>query len=216
MRTSTDFTPYSHAARPAFSAATCAANGVDLREPRKPRHLMWPTTTHALTIRNRHDRVVERRLHVHDGIGDARLAFLVLATTGLFMSQLYPDQFFLMARRGPCGYAHWCRAGRAPADRGDGACRDRCRSIRRLMLMPTSRRRSPLDRVLADFGAQLSTSASVNDLILVVGSTPAATQTCFDRARPIPKILCRPILTCFCTGQLANLQCVPCSNLQSY
>src|SRR6478609_3516704 len=36
MRTSTDFTPYSCAARPAFSAATCAANGVDLREPRKP------------------------------------------------------------------------------------------------------------------------------------------------------------------------------------
>src|SRR5512146_2609324 len=29
-------TPYSCAARPAFSAATCAANGVDLREPRKP------------------------------------------------------------------------------------------------------------------------------------------------------------------------------------
>src|SRR5215467_6800653 len=36
MRTSSDFTPYSCAARPAFSAATGAANGVDLREPRKP------------------------------------------------------------------------------------------------------------------------------------------------------------------------------------
>src|SRR5258705_4953320 len=35
-RTSTLFTPYSCAATPAFSAATCAANGVDLREPRKP------------------------------------------------------------------------------------------------------------------------------------------------------------------------------------
>src|SRR6185503_2531186 len=35
-RTSTFFTPCSCAATPAFSAATCAANGVDLREPRKP------------------------------------------------------------------------------------------------------------------------------------------------------------------------------------
>src|SRR5262245_29046737 len=35
-RTSTFFTPCSCAARPAFSAATCAANGVLLREPRKP------------------------------------------------------------------------------------------------------------------------------------------------------------------------------------
>src|ERR1700722_1010034 len=35
-RTSTFFTPCSCAAVPARSAATCAANGVDLREPRKP------------------------------------------------------------------------------------------------------------------------------------------------------------------------------------
>src|ERR1700733_15729582 len=35
-RTSTFFTPCSCAAFPAFSAATCAANGVLLREPRKP------------------------------------------------------------------------------------------------------------------------------------------------------------------------------------
>src|SRR5215218_2804563 len=34
--TSTVRTPYSCAATPAFSAATCAANGVLLREPRKP------------------------------------------------------------------------------------------------------------------------------------------------------------------------------------
>src|SRR6201986_624233 len=34
-RTSTFFTPCSCAALPAFSAATCAANGVLLREPRK-------------------------------------------------------------------------------------------------------------------------------------------------------------------------------------
>src|SRR5580765_1178625 len=36
IRTSRFLTPYSAAARPARSAATCAANGVDLREPLKP------------------------------------------------------------------------------------------------------------------------------------------------------------------------------------
>ena len=35
-RPSRFFTPYSFAALPAFSAATCAANGVLLREPLKP------------------------------------------------------------------------------------------------------------------------------------------------------------------------------------
>src|SRR5688572_3500283 len=39
MRTSMFVTPHSCAARPARSAATCAANGVDLREPLKP---AWP------------------------------------------------------------------------------------------------------------------------------------------------------------------------------
>src|SRR5207302_2713001 len=38
MRTSRVLMPWSCAARPAFSAATWAANGVDLREPLKP----WP------------------------------------------------------------------------------------------------------------------------------------------------------------------------------
>src|SRR5512141_1764314 len=36
MRTSRFLTPHSTATRPARSAATCAANGVDLREPLKP------------------------------------------------------------------------------------------------------------------------------------------------------------------------------------
>ena len=36
IRTSRFLTPHSCAARPAASAATCAANGVDLREPLKP------------------------------------------------------------------------------------------------------------------------------------------------------------------------------------
>src|SRR5512136_2139135 len=36
IRTSRFLTPHSTATLPAFSAATCAANGVDLREPLKP------------------------------------------------------------------------------------------------------------------------------------------------------------------------------------
>src|SRR5512139_3125385 len=36
IRTSRFFTPHSSAALPAASAATCAANGVDLREPLNP------------------------------------------------------------------------------------------------------------------------------------------------------------------------------------
>jgi hypothetical protein len=39
-------TPHSCAARPARSAAICAANGVDLREPLKP---TWPAEAQAMT-----------------------------------------------------------------------------------------------------------------------------------------------------------------------
>src|SRR6187401_2884959 len=45
--TSTFFTPCSCALRAAFSAASCAANGVDLREPLKP---TWPDDAHAMTL----------------------------------------------------------------------------------------------------------------------------------------------------------------------
>src|SRR2546423_14331918 len=38
--------PCSAALRAAFSAAICAANGVDLREPLKP---TWPAEAHAIT-----------------------------------------------------------------------------------------------------------------------------------------------------------------------
>src|SRR5437764_15334599 len=47
MRTSRFFTPHSCAARPACSAATCAANGVDLREPLKP---AAPEVAHASAL----------------------------------------------------------------------------------------------------------------------------------------------------------------------
>src|SRR6185312_684210 len=117
MRTSSVFTPYSCAARPAFSAATCAANGVDLREPRKPAP---PAVAHdsALPWRS----VIVTTVLLNEACTctmasvTTRLAFfLVLATTGLFMSQgfrkrfelvqstysITGDKFFLIARRGP-------------------------------------------------------------------------------------------------------------------
>src|SRR6478752_6884619 len=46
-KTSTFFTPCSCALRAALSAASCAANGVDLREPLKP---TWPEDAHAMTL----------------------------------------------------------------------------------------------------------------------------------------------------------------------
>src|ERR1700748_1155078 len=45
--TSTFFMPCSAALRAAFSAAICAANGVDLREPLKP---TWPADAQAITL----------------------------------------------------------------------------------------------------------------------------------------------------------------------
>src|SRR6476661_3717002 len=45
-KTSTFFIPCSIARRAAASAAICAANGVDLREPLKP---TWPADAHEMT-----------------------------------------------------------------------------------------------------------------------------------------------------------------------
>src|SRR5919107_6173610 len=46
-KTSTFFMPCSCALRAAFSAAICAANGVDLREPLKP---TWPAEAQLMTL----------------------------------------------------------------------------------------------------------------------------------------------------------------------
>src|SRR3954463_740905 len=46
-KTSTFFTPCSCALRAQFSAAICAANGVDLREPLNP---TWPDEAQAMTL----------------------------------------------------------------------------------------------------------------------------------------------------------------------
>src|SRR5919201_2147002 len=48
-KTSTFFSPCSCALRAAFSAAICAANGVDLREPLKP---TWPAEAQLITLPN--------------------------------------------------------------------------------------------------------------------------------------------------------------------
>ena len=46
-KTSTFFKPCSCALRAALSAAICAANGVDLREPLKP---TWPAEAQLITL----------------------------------------------------------------------------------------------------------------------------------------------------------------------
>src|SRR5476649_1898993 len=76
IRTSSVFTPYSCATRPAFSAATCAANGVDLREPRKPAP---PDVAHDNALPWRSvivTTVLLNEAYVHDRIGDDALGLL--------------------------------------------------------------------------------------------------------------------------------------------
>src|SRR5437868_8661063 len=90
MRTSTVLTPYSCAARPAFSAATCAANGVDLREPRKPAPpevaqdsaLPWRSVIVTTVL-------LKEACTCTTPSVTTRLAFFLglAATAGLFMSQ---------------------------------------------------------------------------------------------------------------------------------
>src|SRR6476646_9964957 len=99
MRTSTDFTPYSCAARPAFSAATCAANGVDLREPRKPappdvahdRALPWRSVIVTTVLLN------DACTCTMASVTTRLVFFLVLATTGLFIC-VFPKVAFFESR----------------------------------------------------------------------------------------------------------------------
>jgi hypothetical protein len=97
MRTSTVLTPYSCAARPAFSAATCAANGVDLRETAEARAAGGrPRQCVALAIGDRHDGIVERSLHVHDAVSDDALGFLLgLGSNDRFVHESgIPENYF--------------------------------------------------------------------------------------------------------------------------
>src|SRR6185503_13215896 len=116
MRTSRVFRPYSCAARPAFSAATWAANGVDLREPRKPAP---PEVAHesALPWRSVIVTIVllkEAWTWAIPSVTIRLIFFLVLAAAGLVMRR-FP--YFLMALRGPLRVralvrVRWPRIGR--------------------------------------------------------------------------------------------------------
>ena len=74
--TSRFFNPNSFATVPAFSAATCAANGVLFLDPLKPEP---PAVAHdksiSSSIGNRHDRIVERSMDMSYTIGNILFYF---------------------------------------------------------------------------------------------------------------------------------------------
>src|SRR4030095_11509983 len=76
------------------------------------------------------------------------------------------------------------------------------RSMRRLMFMEFSRRRSPSTAVLASTERIALTSTSVRSLTLVVGLMPVALQMSLARERPTPKMCVSPITTCLFIGML--------------
>src|SRR5687767_6922200 len=141
MRTSRFLMPCSCAARPAVSAATWAANGVDLREPLKP----WPPDE-AQASAPPWRSVIVMMVLLNDACTCAMPSatflrtFLLtrraaVLTGGLAMVQCLENvtdgRLTSSARRrpswGPCVCARWCGcADRAPAGRGDAACPDRC------------------------------------------------------------------------------------------
>src|SRR6056297_2997459 len=130
-RTSRFLTPKSCAARPACSAATWAANGVDLREPRKPEP---PAVAHdnVLPLRS----VIVMIVLLNDACTCTmpsitcclmRLRDLV---AGFAMNQCSPGIFsaWRYDAHGPCVCGHWCGyAGHAPASHDDDGCRGTCR-----------------------------------------------------------------------------------------
>ena len=134
-KTSTFCRPCSMPLRAAESAVTCAANGVDLREPLKPAP---PADSHAMTLPStvgeRDDRVVERRLDVGLAHGDVLLrlaaAALRAARSGTHLLLALPSSSRRPAcASGPCGCARWSScSGRAPEGHGDGAGRGSSRS----------------------------------------------------------------------------------------
>src|SRR5690606_33802516 len=84
---------------PAFSAATCAANGVDLREPRKPappevahdRALPWRSVIVMIVL------LKEACTCAMPSVTTRLIFFLVLLPAGLAMTVAY----LLIGRRGP-------------------------------------------------------------------------------------------------------------------
>src|SRR5665213_254606 len=76
------------------------------------------------------------------------------------------------------------------------------RSIKRLMFMETSRRRSPSTANFAICERSALTSISVRSFTLVRGSTPAPSQAMRARAGPTPYICVSPTQTCLFIGIL--------------
>ena len=132
--TSTLRRPCSWAIFAAASAAICAANGVDLREPLKP---TVPADCHEITLPDgsvmRDDRVVERALDVR--LTDRDVLALAALQSGAWRSSSWqpcatcPSSSRRSGDADPCGCARSCAcAGRGPADRGDDEDRGSSRS----------------------------------------------------------------------------------------
>src|SRR3984885_3533622 len=231
-RTSTFFTPCSCAAVPAFSAATCAANGVLLREPRKPQP---PEVAQDSVLPWRSVMVM--------------IVLLKEACTCAIASSTFLRAFFAFfgaaaaagaapALPAPCGFGSFCsfcsfcsaisyafpggafsltaclrgplrvralvrvRWPRTGSPRRWRMPRPEPRSISRLMFIETSRRKSPSTANFAICERMAFTSGSVRSFTLVVGLTPAASQERCARARPTPQICVSPTHTCLFIGML--------------
>jgi len=100
--TSRFFMPYSAATVPARSAATWAANGVLLREPRKPEP---PAVAHdrALPCRSVIITivVVERSMYVRDPVGDDAIRLLFSGLLSHILISTLSAAYRLRGRRGP-------------------------------------------------------------------------------------------------------------------
>src|SRR5215813_2830781 len=150
-RTSTFFTPCSCAATPAFSAATCAANGVDLREPRKPQPpdvaqesvFPWRSVMVMMVLlKEACTWAIPSRTFLRAFFGffappaAAAPAAPAAAASDFFSSAICiyltfkpcPEEHSASrpACADPCACAHWCAyADHGPADPCDGACHGR-------------------------------------------------------------------------------------------
>src|SRR4051812_15687056 len=75
-------------------------------------------------------------------------------------------------------------------------------SIRRLMFIVVSRRRSPSIVNWPMASRTFSSSASERSLIFLEKAMPQASQIWRARVRPMPKMAVRPISACWCGGML--------------
>src|SRR3954454_11609773 len=141
--TSTLRMPCSMARRAAASAASCAANGVDLREPLKP---TWPEEAQEMTapVGSVIDTMVLLKVLLMCAcpwatfLRSLRRTFLAAVPARAFggMCQCAPiatydlaSSYRLRSASDPCGYERWSAcAGPVPEARGGGGCRRSSRS----------------------------------------------------------------------------------------